>query len=652
MIEPTTAIATAAKTVSYVKTANEFWNRLQPTLRSKIQVKIQKQFKDFSAYLDITNEKTSTVQLICSRSVNSKMSDVYVPCKFSTKESDKGLVSDVTLISDIREGKRVVVRGNGGSGKTLFMKNLWRDIYQKPEGKIPVFIELRKFNDMDVVDVLTLIRYTLSSGKEISKELFHEFATDGSFLLIFDGFDEVSLEKREDVERQLLDFEQRFKKCCIVISSRPNETFIGWKAFHIHDVEPFTREQILELIENTPLDKVVTSRFKKLISNVFYERYYEFLSSPLLALMMLVTFKQKAEIADNIIDFYDNAFHALYSEHDAIKEAYRRPHCLSINEFRLVFSTFCMFTYYQEKFELSETEIREYILKSINHVNLTRVSDNKIKCTVDDFLHEVLDAVNLMRKDGLAFLFIHRSFQEFFAAYWVIVVDSTRTNKLLEDFALRASDNVLSLAYQMNKVKVDETYILPFYDRLVSSGMMYETKRLAKSRWQYVEGYALQPMWRLLRVRKSPDKKELIPYIVAAWGNGEVGIYYTNLDALVFQEKLIEEFKKCMDGALAKARPSKLARQFSEDDRLGIKLRASVNDSKISLYLSTPGNDVEINVTKEYFENDLKYKAKLEGAFDDIEEMLCSLNETVNAHIAKIKNGHSMSKKNLDDMFF
>ena len=650
-MEPTAsaAIGAVVKTAGYAKTASEFWKRLQPTLRNKIRVKVEKHFKSFSNYLNITDKKASTVQLICSRSINSNLDDVYIPCNFKIVGGTDAPVKDNDLISDIRDGKRVVVRGNGGSGKTLFMKKLWKSVYQEPNGKIPVFIELRKFNDMDTVDILTLIRYTLSAGSDLSLDLFHELASDGSFLLIFDGFDEVSVEKRTAVERQLIEFEHNYKKCSIIISSRPNETFIGWKAFHIFDVVPFNRQQTLTLIDKTPVDKSWRSRFKGHLTQKFFDKHEEFLSSPLLALMMFVTYKQKGDISDNLIEFYDNAFHALYSEHDAIKEAYKRPHCLSINEFRLVFSTFCMFTYYKEKFELREADIREFIQKSLDHVNLTRDGETKIHCSVEDILHEVLDAVNLMRKDGISYLFIHRSFQEFFAAYWVMVVDSKRTEKLLEDLALRPGDNVLNLAYQMNKVKVEESYVLPFHERLIKAEAIFPKAPNNENRWPYVEGYDLVLSWRL--VFQNKDGKD-IPRLIPRWKHGEAGLYYANMDNLIFQGRLQKKFTACLKEQFANARPSRFAREFSKPKYHRYKISMRLKNGEILALMHKPESETPEDITQAFITEDKKYRDKLETALGAVNDMLQDLNTTINSHVAGIKDGHSLSEKNLDDMFF
>lgn len=653
MIEPTSAASIAAANKA-LKTAKGFWNRLKPSTKAKVWVKIEKQFTSFSQYLATTHERAANVQLICSRSIVSSLDDIYIPTTFNKHDNHNEQISDNDLISDIRDGQRVVIRGNGGSGKTLFMKRLWLDVFTEPKGKIPVMIELRKFNQFSDINISTLIRNTISTTKSISEDLFQELATDGTFFFVFDGFDEVAVERRDEVEAQILEFERLYKKCNIVVSSRPNENFVGWQVFHTYDVMPFTREQTLALIDKVPLDEGLLKRFKQLLSKDFFNKYEEFLSSPLLALMMLVTFKRKgdiSDISDNIIEFYDNAFHALYSEHDAIKEQYKRPHCLKINDFRLVFSTFCLFSYYKEKFEFREAEIHEFIRKSIEHVNLTKDANDKIKCSVEDVMHEVLDSVNLMRKDGLLYLFIHRSFQEYFAAYWIISVDSKRTEKILADVCLRPQDNVLKLCYQMNKSKVDENYVLPFYDRFLSSGVIYKTKPPNKQRWKYIENYKFVPIWTLKRYKKDKDDK-YTPGIFKRWENGEIGRYYANLNVFVFKGVLSKQFYRTVDKSLQSARPVWLIKDFyKEIDFTRKQLRAEISADGIALILSDDGKNPK-DVTAKYLQGNTKYKEKLERALDDIEAMLHELNKTVNLHIGNIRQGHSASEKNLDDMFF
>jgi len=647
------ATGVALKGYEYAKGAAAFWDRLQPTLRRKISVKIEKHFSDFGEYLDTTYDRATTVQLICSRAVKSHLNDVYVSCSFQENSHKNLVVTDNELISDIRSNKRIIVRGDGGSGKTLFMKRLWQTIYAEPMGKIPVFVELRNLNDFSKIDLITLIRHTLSTKKELAEDLFLELANDGIFLFILDGFDEVSVENREAVERQILAFDHRFKNCSIVISSRPNETFIGWKTFHKLDVMPFNLEKTLSLVGKAPIDKAVISRFEKLVTKDYFELHKEFLSSPLLALMMLLTLKQKGEISDNLIDFYDNAFHALYSEHDAIKEMFKRPHCMSITDFKIVFSTFCMFSYYKEKFDFKEAEIREFIDKSLKHVNLTKDPETKLCCSVDDFLYEICDSVSLLRKDGTEYVFNHRSFQEFFTANWIINIDNSKTERLLEVFALRPADNVISLAYQMNKPKVDKNYIIPFYERLLKLGLIHKSKSSSMSKWAYVEGYQLELCWtgRVVKAYDQNKKRDLGISVIPSWTNGEVGTYYGAIDSFIFNDEMRSKFITAISETIGSYRVKPLIDRIKEASLKKAKLSILVNSGQLKIRFSDSADSPD-EMLKFISDGYPQFLEKVEATFDSLNEMLHELNKMVNSHIATTRIGQENSDRNLDEMFF
>ena len=123
--------------------------------------------------------------------------------------------------------------------------------------------------------------------------------------------------------------------------------------------------------------------------------------------MMMMTFRENMNIPKRMSNFYDQAFNTLYQWHDATK-AYNRAKFLDIDEFQRSFALFCMISYHQQKYEFTRSEIIDFINKS-----------NKI-CAIsvnaEDALADYEEAVNLIRQDGLVYVFIHRSFQEYFCA--------------------------------------------------------------------------------------------------------------------------------------------------------------------------------------------------------------------------------------------
>ena len=98
-----------------------------------------------------------------------------------------------------------------------------------------------------------------------------------------------------------------------------------------------------------------------------WRKHESFLSSPLLATMMLMTFSQFADIPNKVHLFYDQAFDTLFYKHDAVKELYQRKMYTNLTGdiFRKFFSLFCLVSYYDQIFEFSDEEVRKYIKKGI-----------------------------------------------------------------------------------------------------------------------------------------------------------------------------------------------------------------------------------------------------------------------------------------------
>lgn len=118
--------------------------------------------------------------------------------------------------------------------------------------------------------------------------------------------------------------------------------------------------------------------------------------------MMLMTFNENAIIPSKLTTFYDHAFQTLLTWHDATKDSFERERTLTIDQFRKVFSTFCLISYYDQDFEFTETQLRVWLQKALDYHGLN--SD------VDDVVRDVCESVNLLQKDGLKYIFVHRSF--------------------------------------------------------------------------------------------------------------------------------------------------------------------------------------------------------------------------------------------------
>ena len=128
--------------------------------------------------------------------------------------------------------------------------------------------------------------------------------------------------------------------------------------------------------------------------------------------MMLLAFSQNYEIPDKMHQFYELAYDALYKRHDRYKPGGFKRQFQSTkdeDEFKRVFSYFWLLTFYEQKFAFSSSTAEKYIRSAIEL--------NQSKFGTSPYIDDLCSAVCIMIKEGNDYVFPHRSFQEYFAAY-------------------------------------------------------------------------------------------------------------------------------------------------------------------------------------------------------------------------------------------
>lgn len=419
----------------------------------------KKLFPGFEEHLLGIREQISVVKIITSQDIPVKFTQVYTSSKFKCGEE---IYEECELIDAMLSGKRCVLMGNGGAGKTFMMKNIWLEVFRRNVGEVPILVELRKLNSLSTYDIVSFIRLNFFGKTEFDDATFKHFCEQGVFTFLLDGFDEVTKEKREDLEKQILELSRRFPKCGMIVSGRHDERFKAWKEFYIFRSEPFGYDQFRDLISKVPFDHGTKKAFLKVASAEFFEKHNSFLSNPLLSLMMLLTYRDNAEIPSRLSTFYERCFSTLYAQHDALKESFSREKSLDQLRFKKLFSAFSLITYLDSKPNLNESDFIQAIEKAKG------VAD--INVGVDDARHDILESVNLLIKEADNYYYIHRSFQEFFAANCVVSVLSTKQGEMISRFAKRNHDATIALTYELHQKLVEDEVIVPRYQVLKKNG--------------------------------------------------------------------------------------------------------------------------------------------------------------------------------------
>ena len=428
--------AVAASVVSdLIKVA--FENTVQG-LTGKITSTWKKVFEDFDPFMRESYQKNRYIRILCKKDQDVDLYDVYVKSYFSCNSKS---YSDEDVIQSVRDRENIVVVGNGGAGKTCFMRHLWLTIFQHPQGLTPLFLELRKMNELTSVNLKSFIRASISRTG-LSEELFDYFCRNGRFCFVLDGFDEVTQARQSVIEAQITDLSLEFPECPVVVSSRDDSRFSGWQNFSAYESNPLTLDQTRELVKKVPFHDETRKLFLKQLTKQFFEQNRTFLENPLLTVMMLMTFKDNMETPSTLSIFYDQALGTLHQWHDSTK-SFKREKTLDIDQFRRSFGMFCLISYFKQMFEFTASEIHEIIVASNKA--------NGFVFEVDDILWDYEKAVNLIRQDGLMYVFIHRSFQEYFAALAMTRFVPSKFPDLLPLVLQRTSDSVLQLCFELDR---------------------------------------------------------------------------------------------------------------------------------------------------------------------------------------------------------
>jgi len=410
---------------------------------------------NFSDYLFSAIDRTSHVKTLLHRDAPVNLFSIYVE---TFLKSGSTVIRDEILIERCRKSASIFVIGSAGSGKTMFVRYLFLHLIEGGFGIIPIFVELRALNLPEYKDDLVQFMYdtVVRPGAVVTKEQFRYCLRSNLFTLIFDGLDEVEHDRRPGVERQIMNLRESYPKLGIVISSRPDDRVSGWPAFTMYHIEPMKKTQVKKVISRLPYEPKLRAKFIREIDKDLYQKHASFLSNPLLATMMLMTYDQFAYIPEKIHIFYEQAFETLFFRHDAGKDAaFRRKMytALAINDFKNCLSAMCASSYFKEKFQFGEAEILEFIKKA--------AQSEQVEISKDDYLRDLLESVCVLQRDGLFVSFTHRSFQEYFAAFFLSRSPATPIGDLCDAFSGRREDNVIAMAFEMNRLLIEREWILP-----------------------------------------------------------------------------------------------------------------------------------------------------------------------------------------------
>ena len=186
----------------------------------------------------------------------------------------------------LKNGKRLVVRGEAGSGKTTFMH--WLAIQSATKSftgdleflnkSVPLYVRLRDCVKRDLIipiasDLPSLLAPDL--WKVMPTEWCEDYLQRGAALVLIDGVDEVPATQRNEVLDRLNDLIQQYPLATYILTSRPlaiaHERWERWdtwtqqRGFKVASISRMTPDQVDQLID----------RWHKAVASLFARRELE-----------------------------------------------------------------------------------------------------------------------------------------------------------------------------------------------------------------------------------------------------------------------------------------------------------------------------------------------------------------------------------------
>ncbi|QSB11975.1 AAA family ATPase [Lysinibacillus fusiformis] len=383
----------------------------------------------YEKYLTKSKEKYSKIKTLLYKRTPKNIYSFYEDLNVRYEDE---LIDTNNIESLISIGNRIIITGTGGIGKSTMMKHFFQNSIDM-QYIVPILIELRNLNDKfktGEIDLLNYIYETMSNLDFKTDKLYLEYSLEtGKNIILFDGLDEVKGDLINDVVLAIKDFSDRYNKCPIIITSRPSDVFMGWNDYIEVEACPLNKQQALALINKLEFEDEVKTKFYMELDERLYDNYESFASIPLLLTIMLITYDNSADMPNELHEFYEQAFSALFHTHDASKSGYKRDIStkLSYERFKLLFSHFCFQSYLNSDYIFTQNKLLGYIKKSKDKFETTS------QFTELDVLEDLIYSVCMIMKDGLDYVFSHRSFQEYFAAVYTTTLTDEVQQKLFNE---------------------------------------------------------------------------------------------------------------------------------------------------------------------------------------------------------------------------
>lgn len=391
-------------------------------------------------------------------------------------EDEKNLNRPIENITVDSLGKHFdIFTGIGGMGKSMMLHKFLLDELEtyKPGRRVPIMIYLRRYKP----DERSIEFLLLSELKRFDPDLqlsdLYYLLDSGRAVCLLDAMDEIDKQYINEFQDELDVMKDSRRDSYYVLSSRDIPQVRTLNNFFEYDIQNLELEQACDLISRLNPNRVSDELKEDFIKKLKYDAFHfnrdekrNFVGNPLFLSLMIRTYDMMNDIPQDRYVFYEKTYEAMAYEYDSRTKRLSRPFFTKLNEktFHKYFSEFCGLTYADSKYYFS----RDLMLDYFNQV----IEDNGLSTSPEMFEKDITEKLCLIYKDGDVYEFIHRSFQEYFAACYYLSMLTTQKDIVQETLSELdekiKEDETISMMFGMDSDSTEKYIILPFLEKMFS----------------------------------------------------------------------------------------------------------------------------------------------------------------------------------------
>jgi hypothetical protein len=380
------------------------------------------------------------------------LSVAYIPLQMTESTRGKDAKASNTTFVDgeavrietaLRNTSRILITGGAGIGKTTLIQWLTlcaaRDSFKGEledwNGNVPFVIQLRRFVGVPFPPPESFLSLTTPAiAGAMPSGWVHKILEDGRALLLIDGFDEVSADRRSEALTWLRELSSAFPENKFVVTSRDNAVTESWQdefAYTRVSLLPMEYGDIRQFIAHwheaalgtapTPA-RVHALRIseKAVLAEIRDKASIRSLcTSPLLcALICALNFEGGARLPENRIEVYDAALQMLVVRRDRDRRVEIMPDLeLTYTESELLLRGFAYWVHDNRASDASRADYEFNLsdqLERLHHVD----------ASASTLAAHLLARSGVLREPVIGRVdFVHRTFLEYLAAKAVIAAN-------------------------------------------------------------------------------------------------------------------------------------------------------------------------------------------------------------------------------------